>query len=151
MHYFPLSSDSPLLPTPILESACPECATVSERLTTGVAGWTLCGGLRGRVLLGIPRSGEQGGGGAVVPVPLGAGRVLGGRQGAARGHGAEGAEGEDGGVVGVAGRRTAAGQVLGETEENRFRRRGSGNPFFSELQTGFEDLFFLRRKKRLLQ
>lgn len=52
-------------------------------------------------------------------VPLGAGRVLGRGEGAAGGHGAEGAEGEDGGVVGVAGRWTAASQVLGETEEKQ--------------------------------
>lgn len=63
------------------------------------------------------------GGGVVAQVPLGAGRVLGRGERAAGGHGAEGAEGEDGGVVGVAGRWTAASQVLRgeETEENKFR------------------------------
>lgn len=62
---------------------------------------------------------ERGVGGGLVRVPLGAGRVLGRGEGAAGGHGAEGAEGEDGGVVGVAGRWTAASQVLGETEEKQ--------------------------------
>lgn len=55
----------------------------------------------------------MGGGGDSGWAPLGAGRVLGRGEGAAGGHGAEGAEGEDGGVVGVAGRWTAASQVLG--------------------------------------
>lgn len=53
-----------------------------------------------------------------VQAPLRAGRVLGRGERAAGGHGAEGAEGEDGGVVGVAGRWTAASQVLGDGEEN---------------------------------
>lgn len=69
--------------------------------------------------------------------PLGAGRVLGRRQGAAGGHGAEGAEGEDGGVVGVAGRSwTAASQVLrgDRGEQVQTDTPGSGMVFFSPEQ-----------------
>lgn len=71
--------------------------------------------------------------------PLGAGRVFGRCERAAGGHGAEGAEGEDGGVVGVAGRRTAAGQVL-----KGDKRRTSSDQHVWKWDIHF---FFLLKKK----
>lgn len=61
-------------------------------------------------------------------VSLWAGRVLGRGQRAAGGHRTQGAEGEDGGVVGVPGRRAAAGQIL-----QRERDEGSEEVFGNNM------------------
>lgn len=111
-------ADAPPTP-PTCAASVERFLSVLEFLTTGgggVAGWLLCRVSRGGALLvvGIEKGRCGGRVGVVVQVSLGARRVLGRGERAAGGYGAEGAEGEDGGVVRVAGRWTAASQVLRE-------------------------------------